>query len=93
MFSYTIELDYVTLEMKAVVAQWTTIGYWIPDNNEIHLPSTAGFEKFYISCFHKVQKFNHIIKVILKKITILFCGPYEWPLFLELECLVNWALM
>jgi hypothetical protein len=56
----TSDLDYGTLETQSTVARYTTVGCWIPNNNEIRLTVKAGFEKTDVSrlgpsCRHRYR--------------------------------------
>jgi hypothetical protein len=44
-FSYMTKSDYVTLETKLIVAQYTTAGPWVSNKNKIHSNSKANFDK------------------------------------------------
>jgi hypothetical protein len=46
--SHMKDLDYVTLETKLTVAQYTTVGCWIPNKNKISPTSKTGFEEITI---------------------------------------------
>jgi hypothetical protein len=35
------DLDYITFEMESIAAQHTIVGYWIPNEIDIHLTDTA----------------------------------------------------
>lgn len=48
-FSYVTDLDYVALEKKSIVTRQNSVGYWIQNNNEIHLTAKAGFDRTDIS--------------------------------------------
>jgi hypothetical protein len=50
-FSYMIDLGYVTLETKLIIAKQTIVDCWILNNSEICLTCEAGLEKIDIRLF------------------------------------------
>jgi hypothetical protein len=48
-FSYSRNLDYVTLETKPIVTRWAIVGYHIPNTSETRPAGKAGFSRRQIS--------------------------------------------
>jgi hypothetical protein len=48
-FSYSSNVDYVTLETKPIVTRWAILGYQIPNTSENRPAGKADFSRMHIS--------------------------------------------
>lgn len=95
-FSYDIDLDYVTLEMKSIVIRWTIVSGWFCKIGHIRdayifgpLLSELLFFWRYRACNLFRAKFSKnyrnlitIVGAVFEKIATMFWGPiYRVPIF------------